>query len=312
MVTTGSRIERQRAHPSSYDSAFTLKDWALLAATALMWGSSFVWIEEALEAFEPALIAFVRILFGALTLALFPKSRAAVARSDLKPIALLGLLWMAAPFLLFPIAQQWIDSSLAGMLNGSVPIFAALVGVVISRRGPAPLQMLGLAIGLSGVVTVMSPYVGGAEATALGVALVLLACLLYGVAVHIAAPLQQRYGALPVLLRTQGFALAYAAVPALLSIPDSSFKLTSGLAVLPLGAFGTGLAFVCMATLVGRVGPGRGSLTIYFVPVVAVIFGAVLRSESPRLISLAGTVMVIAGAMLAARPVSAQTEAKIN
>lgn len=312
MVTTRSRIDRQPAQPSSYNSAFTLNDWALLAATALMWGSSFVWIEEALEAFDPPLIAFLRILFGALTIALFPRSRRSVERSDLKAMALLGLLWMAVPFLLFPIAQQWIDSSLAGMLNGSVPIFAALVGVLISRRAPATLQILGLAVGLVGVVVVGVPYLGGAKATALGVALVLLACILYGIALHIAAPLQQRYGALPVLLRAQGFALAYTAVPALISLSGSSFKFSSGLSVLPLGALGTGLAFVCMTTLVGRVGPGRGSLTIYFVPVVAVIFGAALRSESPRLISLAGTVMVIAGAMLTARPVVARTEAKIN
>jgi drug/metabolite transporter (DMT)-like permease len=303
MVTTS---RERNVPPPSYDAAFTFADWGLLAATALMWGSSFVWIEEALEAFEPGLIAFVRILFGAATLALFPQSRAAVARADIKPMAVLGLIWMAVPFLLFPIAQQWIDSSLAGMLNGSVPIFAALVGVVISRRGPAPRQVLGLVIGLGGVVAVTSPYIGGTEAKALGVACVLLASLLYGVALHIAAPLQQRYGALPVILRTQCFALAYTAVPALFSIPGSSFKLTSGLSLIPLGALGTGLAFVCMFTLVGRVGPGRGSVTIYFVPVVAVIFGALLRSESPKLISLVGTALVIAGAVLAARPASPQ------
>lgn len=256
---------------------------------------------EALEAFEPPLIAFLRILLGAVTIALFPKARTKVARSDLRAIALLGFVWMAAPFLLFPIAQQWIDSSLAGMLNGGVPIFATLIAVTVSRRSPGALQATGIALGFLGVVVVGLPYLGGSNTTALGVVLVLLACVLYGAALNIAVPLQQRYGSLPVLLRTQLFAMAFTFVPALISLPGSTFSGTSAASMIPLGAFGTGLAFVCMTTLVGRVGPSRGSVTIYFVPVVAIAMGAILRSESIKILSLGGTAMVLLGAYLASR-----------
>lgn len=299
--TVGRERKGGKVQPDSYNAAFTGQDWALLAGTALMWGSSFVWIEEALEAFEPALIAFLRVLLGAITIALFPKARSKVARSDLPAIALLGLIWMAVPFLLFPIAQQWIDSSLAGMLNGGVPIFATLIAVIVSRRSPGPIQVTGIALGFAGVVVVGLPYLGGSNTTALGVVLVLLACVCYGAALNVAVPLQQRYGALPVLLRTQLFAMAFTVVPALISVPDSTFSGTSAASIIPLGAFGTGLAFVCMATLVGRVGPSRGSVTIYFVPVVAIVMGAILRSESIEFISLVGTAMVLLGAFLASR-----------
>ena len=301
MVDTERRVKPERIQPESYGAAFTSNDWALLGATALMWGSSFVFIEEALESFEPSFIAFARILLGAVTIALFPKSRSPIARSDLPAVALLGLIWMAAPFLLFPIAQQWIDSSLAGMLNGAVPIFATFIAFLVSRRTPGTIQILGIALGFAGVVVVGLPYLGGAEATALGVGLVLLATLLYGAAINVAAPLQRKYGALPVLLRTQLFALAFTVVPALIVLPNSSVAWASAASLVPLGAFGTGLAFVCMTTLVGRVGPSRGSVTIYFVPIVAVIMGASLRSESISLVSLAGTAMVLVGAFLASR-----------
>lgn len=277
---------------------FAALDWALLAGTALLWGSSFIWIAEALEAFEPALITLIRVAFGAATLAVFPRARAGVPRADLPSIALLGLLWMAAPLLLFPIAQQWIDSSLAGMLNGAVPIFAALVAAIVARSLPNGMQVAGLVMGFAGVVAVGWPGAQGADSTALGVALVLLATVLYGISINLAAPLQRRNGALPVLLRAQLFAIGFSLIPGLLAIPGSGFKTTSFLAMIPLGCLGTGLAFVGMTTLVGRVGAARGSVTIYFVPVVAIVLGAVVRDESIAAIALLGTAMVIGGAWL--------------
>ncbi len=97
--------------------AFGSREWALLAAVAAIWGSSFLFIEIGLEHFGPGLVAFGRVAIGALTLASLPGSRRSVDRADLPRVALLGIVWMAAPLLLFPIGQQWIDSSLAGMIR---------------------------------------------------------------------------------------------------------------------------------------------------------------------------------------------------
>ena len=280
---------------------FAPLDWAALAGTALMWGSSFIWIEEALESLEPALITVVRIGLGVATLGVFPRARAPVDRADLPAIALLGLLWMALPFLLFPVAQQWIDSSLAGMINGGVPIFAAGVAAVVARGLPHPRQIWGLVTGLAGIVVVAWPVALDSRATGLGVALVLLATALYGIAINIASPLQRRYGSLPVLLRIQVCALAFTIVPGVLALDGSRFELTGALALLPLGCLGTGFAFVCMATLIGRVGPARASVTIYFVPLVAIVLGAVVRDESIAPLSLVGTALVLAGAYWVSR-----------
>jgi drug/metabolite transporter (DMT)-like permease len=281
--------------------AFGPQEWGLLAAIAAMWGASFLFIEIGLEHFGPGLVAFGRVGVGAITLALLPRSHAPVDRADLPRIALLGFVWMAAPLLLFPIGQQWIDSSLAGMINGAVPVFAAVTAAILLRRPPARRQLLGIAIGFAGVVCVFWPATRGAEATVLGAGLVLLAVAFYGVAVNIAVPLQQRYGALPVLFRAQLVALVLLAPAALVSLPRSEFAWPSALAVIALGFFGTGWAFVAMTTLVGRVGATRGSVAIYFLPVVAIALGVVFRHETVAAISLIGTGLVLAGAYLTSR-----------
>lgn len=281
--------------------AFGLQEWALLFAVAGIWGSSFLFIEVGLEHLGPGLVAFGRVGIGALTLAALPKSRRPIDRSDLPKIALLGILWMGAPLLLFPIGQQWIDSSLAGMINGAVPIFATVTAAILLRRPPPTRQLAGVAIGFGGVVAVLWPATRGAEATALGAGLVLLAVVCYGVALNLAVPLRQRHGALPVLLRAQIVALVVLAPAALVSLPDSDFAWSSALAVVALGFFGTGWAFVAMTTLVGRVGATRGSVANYLLPVVAIALGVVLLDETVETISLLGTVLVLAGAYLTSR-----------
>src|SRR5690606_3236896 len=144
----------------------------------------------------------------ALALAVFPRARRPVAREDLPRVALLGVVWMGIPLILFPIAQQWIDSSVAGMINAAVPILTAVWSMVLLRRLPGVLQRWGLVVGFAGILAISWPNLQGSSATALGVALVLTAVVLYGLAANLAVPLQQRYGALPVLLRSQLVALA--------------------------------------------------------------------------------------------------------
>src|SRR5699024_7399806 len=104
-VKTPKRKLFESAEGTSFD-AFSATEWGLVAATATIWGSSFFFIEIGLQAFSPGVIAMVRILLGAATLALFSRARQPVDREDLPKIALLGLTWMGIPMILFPTAQQ--------------------------------------------------------------------------------------------------------------------------------------------------------------------------------------------------------------
>jgi drug/metabolite transporter (DMT)-like permease len=288
--------------------AFGGIEWALLAAVALIWGTSFLFMAIGLEAFEPGLVTLARVGLGALALALVPRARRTrIHREDLPQVALLGVVWLGIPLLLFPIAQQWIDSSVAGMINAAMPLTTAVWAVVLLRRLPGRTQLVGLVVGFAGIVAVSLPEIPvgatatGTARTAIGTGLVFLAIVLYGLAANLAVPLQQRYGALPVLLRAQVAALVMVAPFGILALPDSRWAWGPALAMLPLGVLGTGLAFVLMATLVGRVGGPRGSVAIYFVPLVAIVAGVVFRAEQVHPLALLGTVLVLAGAWITSR-----------
>lgn len=290
--------------------AFSPREWALLAVIAVIWGSSFLFMEVGLRSFAPGVITLARVALGAATLACFPAARHPIDREDRGRVILLGVVWVAVPLTLFPIAQQWIDSSLAGMINAGVPLTSALWATVLQRRLPGRIQMLGLTIGFSGIVAISAPELGGADATALGAGLVLLAIVLYGLSTNLIVPLQQQYGAIAIIFRVQVAALVVVAPYGIYGISQSTFSLSAASAMIPLGVLGTGMAFIAMATLVGRVGAPRGSIAIYFVPVVAIALGAVLLDEAVTPIEILGTGLVLIGAWTTSRrearpPVSA-------
>jgi drug/metabolite transporter (DMT)-like permease len=294
-------VSRAQAAPVDTHASFAVQDWLALTGVALTWGGSFLLIHLGVEHFAPALVAFGRVAFGAAALALMPAARAPLPRSEWGSIVLLAVIWLAVPFTLFPIAQQWIESSLAGMINAATPLFTALVAAVIVRRLPQRRQAAGLVIGFLGVVAVTLPSTGGEHASALGAGLVLLATLLYGVAFNLAGSLQRRNGSLPVLLRTELTASLILLPVAVASIPSSEFAWSSLVAVAVLGAVGTALALAWFTTLIGRVGAPRGSITIYFVPVVAIMLGALLNDETVHVAALFGTALVLVGAYLTSR-----------
>ncbi len=278
---------------------FTPVDWALFAGISGIWGASFLFISIGLDAFDPGLITWARVGSGAAILALFPRARRPIAPEDRPRVLVLSLIWVAIPFTLFPIAQQWIASALAGMLNGGMPIFAALIASAMLARAPHGAQLLGLVVGFGGVIAISAPSLGEGESQAIGVVLVLAATVFYGLSVNIAAPVQQQYGSLPVMARMLALATVWTTPYGLYGLANSSFAWDSLAAVAAVGVLGTGIAFVIMGTLVGRVGPTRSSFITYAIPVVALVLGVVFRDETVEVVAIVGVGLVILGALLA-------------
>ena len=271
-------------------------DWVLLIVPGAIWGASFLFIAEGLEAMGPNGVTFTRILVGFLTLALFPGSRRPVSRDDWAGTALVGVLWMAFPLSMFPYAEQHVSSALTGMLNGAVPLFTAIVAAGIARRWPSRGIALGLAVGLAGGVLMALPTMGQGRSTALGLLLILAALVSYGFALNIARPVQQRNGALPVIWRAQAVALALTAplgLPELLRARWSPGPLFS---LLALGALGTGLAYVLTVFAAGRVGATKASATAFLIPPVALLLGVLVRGEHVAALSVIGGAVCLAGA----------------
>jgi drug/metabolite transporter (DMT)-like permease len=285
----------------THAGAFTAVDWTLFVAIGGIWGSSFLLIAIGLDAFEPGLITWLRILFGAAVLWLVPAARRRMDRADVPRLVAMSVLWVAIPFTLFPIAEQHITSGATGLLNGALPLFAVAIGSLMLRRLPGRPQALGLAVGFGGIAAIALPTLTEGSSEATGVLLALLATVCYGVAINIAAPLTQRYGSLPVMARMLALASAMTAPLGLLGLRGSAFDAASFAAVAGLGIVGTGLAFVLMGRLVAHVGSTRASFATYQIPVVAMILGVVFRDDRVHALSVVGIALVIAGALLASR-----------
>jgi drug/metabolite transporter (DMT)-like permease len=283
------------------DAAFGTSEWATVLAISCIWGSSFLLIAEGLEGFAPATVAMLRIALGYATLSCFPAARVPLAAEDRPRAALLGFTWLAFPLAMFPIAEQWISSSVAGMLNGAMPILVAVVASVLLHRLPGRNQRVGMAVGFAGVVCIAVPTWGGGSKLALGVVLVMAALCGYAISANVSVPLTQRYGSLAAQRAVQWRGLLLIAPFGLWGLRDSHLAWRPVLALLLLGIFGTGFAFVLAGKLLARVGATRGAIFTYLIPVVSIVLGVLIRGESVAPLALAGTALVVLGAVTCAR-----------
>ena len=156
-------------------------------------------------------------------------------------------------------------------------------------------------MGLAGTVLVALPAMGEGRNSAIGVALILVALLSYGVALNVMGPLQQEHGALPIIWRAQGLAILLTAPLGLPELVAARWAPGPLLAILALGALGTGVAYAVIATASGRLGATRASATTFLIPPVALLLGVWLRDEQVALVSVVGGAVCVGGAWLMRR-----------
>lgn len=276
-------------------------DWLLLATAAGVWGSSFLFMDVALRVEDPGLVAWLRPAFGLCFLACLPSARRPVDRADLPRLGALGLLWMAIPLSLFPLAQTWIDTSIAGMMNSGMPVATLLAGALFFGVATHRVQVVGVVVGIVGIALVGLPSASTTDTGAVGVVLVAVAVCCYGVAANLAAPLQQKYGSTPVLLRVLVVATVATTPWGLVGLADSSFAWSAVASNLGVGVGGTGIAYVAAATLIGRVGPVRMSAVTYVIPVIAAGLGVAVLGESLGVVEVVGLAVLLLGAWMTTR-----------
>lgn len=276
-------------------------DWALLVLPGLIWGASFLFIAEGLEALAPDGVTFTRIAIGFLTLSLIPAARRPIQRSDWPATALLGVLWLAFPLSMFPHAEQRVSSAITGMLNGATPLFAAAVASLIARQLPSRAITVGLVVGIIGTALMALPTMGEGQSSLTGVVLILSAIVSYGVAINIARPLQQRNGALPVVWRALGVAVILTAPLGAPAHLHAQWTWRAALSMLALGALGTAVANVLVTIAAGRLGAARASATAFLIPAVALALGVIVRGERVSLVAVVGGAVCLLGAWLIRR-----------
>jgi drug/metabolite transporter (DMT)-like permease len=275
----------------------------MMSFLAVVWGASFLLIAIGLDAFTPGMVAWLRLIVAVLVLSALPAVRRSVDRRDWPAVAVVSIAGNAGPALLFAYAEQTIESSLAGMLNAAVPLATASIAFVLGMRSLRRVHVIGLVLGFAGVVMLSLPSSTGSGSSATGVLLVLLAVLGYALTGNVLVPLQQKYGALPVIYRAQAMGVLFVAPFGLTDLEENRFALGSFVAVVVLGGVGTGIARTVQATIAGRMGAPRASIIGYLVPIVAIVLGVLFRDDVLEPLELAGFAVVLVSAFLVSRAV---------
>jgi drug/metabolite transporter (DMT)-like permease len=288
------------------DARSPLLPYVAFVALALIWGASFLFIKLGVQDMSPTVLVLVRSASGAIALAV-------VMRAMGKPLfggnlkARLGLfVFMAVsnalvPWVAIAWGEQHISSGLASILNSTTTLWAAiLIYWVIPTERPSLMNYIGVLVGLSGVVILVTPdlSVHGLSGNFLGALAVVAASMSYAVSALFQRTkmrgmnvYEQSFGQLAV---TSLIALPIAAP----SLPHVHLAWLSMAAVVALGVGGSGVAYLLYYYTMNTLGAVRATGVTFVVPVTAVFWGVVLLHESLSLPIVAGMVVILAGIVL--------------
>ena len=269
--------------------AFRANDLALLMLLSSFWGLSFLFINVALRHVQPLWIVAARTLVGAATIGALAVL-VDIRRHDRAPSARVWLHLLvlatfnnAVPWTAVTYAQRNLPSGTVALLMAVVPTSTLLVAAAVGLERLTPIRLGGLLLALLGVAIIATSE-GIGEGRGVGIVAVLVATLLYAASsVYI-----KRFvsGVIPPLRLATGQVLLAGIIvlpvawavegrpPAVGTIPASAL-----VALLALGALGTGFAYYLFYELIHRVGATNTSMTAYLVPLVGVVAGALVLDE---------------------------------
>lgn len=274
---------------------------------ALLWGSGFFWIKLSLRGLTPSQLLFVRLALGAAALVavLYGRGeRLPVGRWRWVHLGGAALFGNVIPYLLFAMAERQVDSSVAGMLNATTPLWTIVLAYAAgrSRRLNAG-QLAGVALGLAGTLLIVAPWSRGTQFTSSGALLCLIGALSYGVSYVYIGRFLTGLGTSPLamsagqLLAASGLGLLTLPMFDGLTAPHWRPDALASIAI--LGVLGTGLAYVINYRIITDDGPVAASLVIYLLPVVAIGLGVTFLHERLTAHALLGVLVVIAGVVVA-------------
>ena len=279
-----------------------IKNLFLALVTSSIWGASFLMIKYSLDELNPSDIALYRILIGALFVNIFVRTKEKIDKADHIKFVIVSFFWMALPFYMFGIAEQTITSSLAGLINGSTPIFVAFIAVVFYRLRITKLQIIYIFSGFIGVGLITLS--GGINELSfnIGSIFALIASISYGIAVNIVEPLIKKYESYIVLK----IVMRYASLLSLILYGfTASFKVpTLAVSLIPmliLGIGGTGIAFLTYYKLLDNVGRISSSFIVYMIPIFSIFFGYQFLNEITYAIQFVGIGVILTSAFLYSR-----------
>jgi drug/metabolite transporter (DMT)-like permease len=274
-------------------------------ALAGIWGFSFVFIKVADEALSPTAVALGRVLLGGATLLAIlavRRERLPRDRGTWAHLTVAALLMCSVPFTLFAAGEREVPSVLAGIWNGTTPLFAVPLAVLLLvEPRPTRVRIAGILIGFLGVLVVLGAWRGFGGASLEGNLLCLGGAACYGAGFpYVRRNLTGRASGLSLAAGQMVCAsVQLALVTPLLTAAPGRLPLRVLGAMVGLGVLGTGLAYVLNFSIIRDVGPTVSSTVTYVVPVFATVAGVLALGEHLTWNEPLGASVIILGALLA-------------
>ena len=268
----------------------------------LIWGSSFLWIKIAVDELPAATVVAQRLTIGFVCMAVFMVLvRMGLPRTprELVPLAVMGLLNGAAPYLLITWGEEVVDSATAAVLNSLTPIFSLVIAGLLLRTEPVTfLRVFGLIVGFAGAALLATREfeLRDDPAGLVGAGAVVLAAVSYAVAASYARYSMRVTHRYVVATGTSLFGALFIWPLALISdgirLPTQPDTL---LAVVWLGVLGAFVAYLLYFYLIAELGATVASMVTYVFPVVGLALGVVVLGELLDVRLVIGTALVLAG-----------------
>ncbi|MBP9099129.1 MAG: DMT family transporter [Ferruginibacter sp.] len=286
-----------------------LINWLIFIALSFIWGSSFILMKEGLVALTAFQVASLRIISsGLVLLPVAYKSFKQIPGNKIFFTFMSGVLGSLLPAYLFCIAEQGIDSSLAGTLNSLTPIFVIIIGAVFFHSKTETHKIIGILVAFSGSVFLFFSQPGFSHnSNIFYVLLVVLATMMYGINVNMV----HRYLNHIPSIQIAALALSLNAIPALvvlyftgyfnLDLSNRAIMISTGYSVI-LGIFGTAIASIIFYMLIKRAGAVFSSMVTYGIPFVAIIWG-IIYGENIGWKQVVGLFIILTGVYLANRKI---------
>lgn len=277
--------------------------WVILIVLTLTWGSSFILIKQSLVSYTPYQVGALRLSVAGLILVGFGiRNFKYIPKKSLPWVIAGGAMGNFIPMFLFPMAQQYVSSSMAGILDSLVPIFIILLGFVFFGIKSRTHQVIGAIIGFIGAIILMGDDGQSGSNSLWGSGLIIFATALYAMN----GLILNRYLSDIPSFKLSSVVFSIWLGPALIILALSGFFDTfqgtpeqwEGLGYVSiLGIFGTAIAMILFYKLIQLTSAIFASMTAYLMPIVAVIWG-VLDGEVLTWIHAVGGVLILAGVYL--------------
>ena len=272
---------------------------ACLAATWVIWGSTYLAIKFALESFPPFYQMGSRFLVAGVLLIVWLKlrGRALPTLVEWRNAAIIGTLLLVSGMGFTAYSEQTVASGLIVAYIAIIPIIVTLMSLPFGLR-PSRLELVGMLLGLGGVVLLVQGQAFTASPT--GLLAITIACVSWSLGSVLS---QRRF---PLAPGAMGFAsemLCGSVVLLLLSFgigetPEWPPQPLAAWSWIYLIVFGSLLAFNAYMVLLGRVSAALASSYTFVNPVIALALGIWLGGETVTLFEWAAAAVITAGVVL--------------